>query len=232
MENLTDIRNEIDKVDDELLALWLKRMELSKEVAENKKATGKKVTDSARENEIVYRLAEKTPEELRIYLKEVYSAIFATGKAYQSVTLSVGSPTIDKVNALISAGLKGFPTTATVACQGVSGSNSEAAAKRVFPILRATYFKTFEGVFSAVDKGLCKYGVLPIENSNAGSVIPVYDLMKKYNFHIVRAVRLQINHALCAVGGATMKDIKTVYSHPQALLPLRAVCFHTPQNPL
>ena len=217
MENLTDIRNEIDKVDDELLALWLKRMELSKEVAENKKATGKKVTDSARENEIVYRLAEKTPEELRIYLKEVYSAIFATGKAYQSVTLSVGSPTIDKVNALISAGLKDFPTTATVACQGVSGSNSEAAAKRVFPSLRATYFKTFEGVFSAVDKGLCKYGVLPIENSNAGSVIPVYDLMKKYNFHIVRAVRLQINHALCAVGGATMKDIKTVYSHPQAL---------------
>ena len=87
MENLTDIRNEIDKVDDELLALWLKRMELSKEVAENKKATGKKVTDSARENEIVYRLAEKTPEELRIYLKEVYSAF----------TLSiVGEPT-DKV---------------------------------------------------------------------------------------------------------------------------------------
>lgn len=218
MENLTDIRNEIDRVDDELLEVWLKRMELSKKVAEIKGKTGKKINDVTRENEIVFRLAEKTPEELNIYLKEVYSAIFATGKAYQSVNLSVGSPTIDRVNALMETGLKDFATTATVACQGVSGANSETAAKKVFPILRATYFKTFEGVFSAVDKGLCRYGVLPIENSNAGSVIPVYDLMKKYNFHICRAVRLQINHALCAVQGAGLKDIKTVCSHPQALL--------------
>ena len=99
----------------------------------------------------------------------------------------------------------------------MSGANSGAAANKLFPICDITYFKTFEGVFSAVESGLCEYGVLPIENSTAGSVSEVYDLMRKYNFHIVRAVRLKIEHCLAGVKGATVKGVKKVLSHPQAL---------------
>ena len=79
------------------------------------------------------------------------------------------------------------------------------------------YFNSFEGVFNAVEKGLCQYGILPIENSSAGSVTQVYDLMKQYNFHIVRSIKLKVDHALLVNPGATLSDIKEVCSHSQGL---------------
>ena len=79
------------------------------------------------------------------------------------------------------------------------------------------YFKNFEGVFSAIDKGLCQYGILPLENSTAGSVKKVYDLMIKHNFSIVRTFRLKIDHNLLAKPGTKLSDIKEVYSHEQAI---------------
>ena len=124
---------------------------------------------------------------------------------------------VENLKKLLSAPLPEFPVSATVACQGIYGANSGAAAEKLFPISDITYFRNFEGVFSAVEKGLCEFGVLPIENSKAGSVLDVYDLMKKYRFNIVKSVRLRIDHCLAAVKGATVKDIKTVISHPQAL---------------
>lgn len=217
MEELQTIRSELDKLDDEITDLWLKRMSLIKDVAVYKAKNGKKVSDGNREDEIIYRLSEKTPEELKLYLKEVYSSIFATSKAYQSVSLNLESPTIDNVKEIIAAGLTDFPVSGTVACQGISGANSETAAKSLFPICNISYFKNFEGVFNAVEKGLCKYGVLPIENSTAGSVSEVYDLMKKHKFYIVRSVRLKVDHCLVGIEGSDLKNINTVYSHPQAL---------------
>lgn len=79
------------------------------------------------------------------------------------------------------------------------------------------YFKTFEAVFNAVDKGMCRYGILPIENSSAGSVNQVYDLMKKFRFSIVRGVKLRINHTLLAKKGVQLEGIKEIYSHEQGL---------------
>ena len=79
------------------------------------------------------------------------------------------------------------------------------------------YFKNFEGVFSAIDQGLCQYGILPLENSSAGSVNKVYDLMSKHNFSIVRTFRLKIDHNLLANPGAALENIKEVYSHEQAI---------------
>ena len=79
------------------------------------------------------------------------------------------------------------------------------------------YLNSFEGVFNAVDKGLCRYGVLPLENSSAGSVTAVYDLMKEYNFHIVRGIRLRVSHCLLARPGVKMEQIREVVSHEQAL---------------
>ena len=79
------------------------------------------------------------------------------------------------------------------------------------------YFNSFSGVFQAVESGLCRYGILPIENSTAGSVNEVYDLMKKHNFYIVRSIKLRIDHNLLAKKGTKLSDIKEIYSHQQAL---------------
>lgn len=215
--DINELRKEIDKIDDEMVSLYLKRMQVVGDIAKAKTESGSAVNDPERENRVLYRLTKDVPEEFRVYVKELYSAVFATSKAYQGIAMNRRSETAKSIEALKLAGTKVFPVTASVACQGVLGSNSYAAAKRLFAVSDMTYFKTFEGVFSAVAKGLCEYGVLPIENSTAGSVNEVYDLMKKYDFYIVKAIRLKIDHCLAAIKGAKKGDIKKVVSHPQAL---------------
>ena len=79
------------------------------------------------------------------------------------------------------------------------------------------YFNQFEGVFQAVQQGLCQYGILPIENSSAGSVTQVYDLMKRYQFHIVRSIKLKVDHTLLANPGVQLADIRQVVSHDQGI---------------
>ena len=91
-----------------------------------------------------------------------------------------------------------FPTRAVVACQGVEGAYSQMACDKLFPHAEIMYFQRWDNVFNAVEKGLCKYGILPIENSTYGSVGAVYDLMKKHSFYIARSVRLRIRHTLLA----------------------------------
>ena len=105
---------------------------------------------------------------------------------------------------------------AAVACQGVEGAYSQTAAKAVFENPDIIYMRTFDGVFRAVDKGLCRYGILPVENSNAGSVTAVYDLMRIYNFYIVRSVKISIEHALLANEKIAAEKIKEIYTHEQA----------------
>ncbi len=216
MKDIELIRSEIDKIDDQIASLFSKRLNLVKDVAEYKKNNLKNINDSSREDKILYRLAKDMPEEYKYYLKELYQTIFATSKSYQSTLINSSSKSIEKINKAIN-NESAFPITASVACQGVIGSNSSVACKDVFPISDITYFKTFEGVFNAVDKGFCEYGVLPIENSTAGSVLEVYDLMNKYSFYIVRSVRVKVNHCLVGVKGATKKDVKKIISHSQAL---------------
>lgn len=217
MKDLSEIRKEIDIVDDQIAELYKKRMEIVKEVAQSKIGTGKAVNDSERENAVLYRLASKVDDDIKFYLKELYSTVFYTSKAYQSTIMGETAPTIQKLRELTSGEFPDIPVSASVACQGIKGAYSGTATKKIFAISDITYFKTFEGVFNAVDKGLCEFGVLPIENSTAGSVLEVYDLMRKHNFHIIRSARVRIDHALCGVKGAKTEDIKTVVSHPQAL---------------
>ena len=215
--DIKDLRNKLDVLDDQIVELYLKRMEIVAEIAKAKLKDGAPVNDSTREKEILFRITRDMSDEFKLYVKELYSAVFTTSKAYQTVLSAKTSETAERLNAIYGEGLENFPVSATVAVQGVLGANSYTAANKLFPICDLTYFKTFEGVFSAVSKGLCEYGVLPIENSTAGSVNEVYDLMKKYDFHIVRSVRLKINHCLAALPGAKKEDIKSVASHPQAL---------------
>ena len=214
---IDELRKKIDLIDDEMVKLYARRMGLSAEIAKEKVKTGKSVSDRTREKEIIFRLSNLAPKELTLYLKELYETVFFTSRAYQSALIGGNSKTVTEIRALIGNGLENMPTSATIACQGVKGANSMTAAQKFFPVSSIVYVKNFEGVFSAVESGLCEYGVLPIENSTAGSVLEVYDLMRKHNFRIVNSARIKISHCLAALPDVELKDVKTIISHPQAL---------------
>ena len=104
-----------------------------------------------------------------------------------------------------------------MACQGVEGAYSQLACEKLFRLPSIFYFSNFDAVFSAIEKRLCRYGVIPLENSTAGSVNKVYDLMMRHNFRIVRSVRLKVDHNLLVKPGTKLSDIKEIYSHEQAI---------------
>lgn len=215
---MEELRKQIDAIDDEIVELYVKRMAICKEIGIKKAEVGSSVNVSEREKAIVKRITEGKNDDMKRYLKHLYETIFFQSKNYQGKFIKTRSETVDALNKILQDKRDNFPVSASVACQGVSGAYSGVAADKFFDIADVTYFKTFDGVFSAVDKGLCEYGVLPIENSNAGSVSQVYDLMKKYNFYIVKSARVQISHTLCAKRGVKLSEIKTVYSHGQAIM--------------
>lgn len=123
----------------------------------------------------------------------------------------------EKVKWAIENTPKELPEGACIACQGTEGANSQLACERVFKNPTILFFSSFEAVFSAVQNGLCQYGVIPVENSTAGSVNAVYDLMLNYKFSIVRSVRMKIEHNLLVKPGTKMEDIREIYTHEQAI---------------
>lgn len=215
--DLEKTRAEIDQIDDQIAKLFNKRMNLVDDVVKAKKEQNKSVNDPERENKIVLRVTEQVDDDKQVYLKRVFETIFETSKAYQTTKISVHSSIGEKINQALSKGYLSFPDRARVACQGVAGAYSGIAAKRMFELADVTYFKNFDGVFQAVEKGLCKYGVLPIENSYAGSVNQVYDLMKAHKFYIVKSLRLAVSHNLVVKRDTELKDIREIFSHEQAI---------------
>lgn len=215
---LKDLREQIDKVDDEIAKLYLQRMEIVKQVVEAKKAEGVGVVDPDRERKILLRITKNVEnDDLKIYLKRVFETLFETSKAYQTANGEKTSVVAKRLKEALKDVKETFPVKAKVACQGVAGAYSGLAADRFFPLADITYFKNFEGVFQAVEKGFCKYGVLPIENSSAGSVNQVYDLMKEHKFYIVRGIRIPVSHNLIVNKDTKISDIKEIYSHEQAI---------------
>ncbi len=216
--DLENIRKEIDNIDDEIAKLYNQRMNLVGQVTEAKKQTGKATFDPERERKILLRVTDKVDEPFKVYLKRVFETVFETSKAYQTTNAQASSDISNKIQQTLAKGEKVFPTRAKVACQGINGAYSGIAADRLFELADISYFKNFDAVFQAVEKGFCQYGVLPIENSSAGSVNQVYDLMKEHKFYIVKSVRIWISHTLVANKNTELKDIKEIVSHEQALL--------------
>lgn len=214
---LDELRTKIDAIDDKLASLYDQRMKLIKEVGEQKAKTNRYVHDLTRENAIIGRVTKAVDEDVRVYCKQVFETLFETSRAYQARFVRLHSGIAEEIRENLKDGLKVFPDHATVACQGVEGAYGMIATNRLFPLSDITYFKNFEGVFNAVEKGLCRYGILPIENSSAGSVNDVYDLMKEHKFYIVRSIKLHVQHHLLAKRGAQLSDIKEVFSHAQAI---------------
>lgn len=213
---LTEIREKIDKIDDEILKCFVNRMELSYEVAKAKNQEGLSITNKSREREILNRIT-KNSGEFASYARLLYSTLFDLSKSYQSKFL-LGSQEFEKqIEEAIKNTPKLLPKTGTIAVQGTEGSYSQQASDKLFPMGNILYFQTFESVFDAVEQGLCDYGILPIENSSNGSVKEVYRLMEKKKFSIISSYRLFINHVLVGKKGVKKEDIKEIISHSQAL---------------
>ncbi|MBQ7768440.1 MAG: prephenate dehydratase [Oscillospiraceae bacterium] len=214
---MKDIRTQIDAVDDELVQLFVKRMNLSAQVADYKKANNMPIYIPAREREILQDVAAKAGPEMANYTRVLYSMLFELSRSYQSKRNSETTPLYQNITASIDKTEKLFPQAPMVACQGVEGAYSQIACEKIFKSPMIMYFKNFDGVFNAIEQGLCQYGILPIENSTAGSVKKVYDLMIHHNFSIVRTFRMKVDHNLIALPGAKLADIKEIYSHEQAI---------------
>ena len=215
--DLSEIRVEIDKIDEELVRLFCARMNLSAQVADYKKANNMPILVPARERAILQSVAEKAGPEMANYTRVLYSMLFELSRSYQSKRNGELSSLYHEITQAIENTPKLFPQTPMVACQGVEGAYSQIACEKIFKSPFIMYFKNFEAVFTAIEQGLCQYGILPIENSTAGSVKKVYDLMIRHNFSIVRTFRLKIDHNLLANKGTKLSDIKEIYSHEQAL---------------
>lgn len=211
-----EIRKQIDEVDDRMLSLFLKRMELSGEMAAYKKSRGLPVADKQREREILANISEKSGD-MEPYAYHLFTTLFQLSKARQNDLLSGKSKVRAQIEQALASGKAVFPRSGTVACQGIEGANSQAACEKLFTRGSIVYVKTFDAVFDAVESGLCAYGVLPIENSSSGSVRSIYKLLQNRNFSVVRSTRLCIRHELLSKPGTSLADIKEIYSHEQAI---------------
>lgn len=206
--NLDEIRVDIDKIDKDIVELIKKRMNLSLSVAEYKINNGKKVFDAEREKAIldkVDNLGGKYGHAARL----IYSTIMEQSRALQYPL--VNSELGIKAESLDPDSVK------KVACQGVKGAYSYATAKQLYKNAEIIFCERFSDVFDAVEKGDAEIGVVPVENSWAGSVHEVYDLLIDRKFYIANAVDARISHNLIGTSDAEIGDIKQALSHEQAL---------------
>ena len=214
---LGEIRNEIDAIDREMAQLFVRRMKAAAAVAEAKRGSGRPVLDPARERAVLAKAATVIGPDLASEGKLFFSTLMSVSRARQRSLLAADGAFAASLNEAIAATPAAFPAQATVACPGAEGGYSQQAASAFVQIPSILYFRDFNAVFAAVEQGMCAYGVLPVENSAAGSVTQVYDLMAKHDFRIVKAMKLRIRHVLLAPKGVKLADVKEVSSHPHAL---------------
>ncbi len=216
MEDLSGIRQKIDGIDNQLTALITERLGIMQKVAESKRIAHKPIYDPARERDIINRVTELAGKEHETEIRMLFTTLFNISKAKQRAMLE-GSSELTRAIAEAAKNDNPFPTRSMVACPGIEGSYAQQAVSKMFEIPTILYFNGFDKVFEAVEKGLCPYGILPVENSAAGSVVSVYDAMVKHKFYIVKSLRLKIDHVLLGKPGATLDGIKEIASHQHAI---------------
>ena len=212
---LEKIRKELDEVDRQIVELYEKRMALACEVAESKRTSGKNVFDKAREDaklKSVSGLVKKP--EYRQGVQDLFGQLMGSSRKLQYSILAS-----DDKGSLPFAPVDALNKKAAVVFQGAEGSYSEEAAHTFFSET-AEFFHTdtFRNAMLALDEGRAEYAVLPIENSTAGIVSEIYDLMAEFEHYIVGEQMIKIEHCLLGCEGTTLDSIHTVYSHPQSLM--------------
>lgn len=213
--NLKKIREEIDSIDIQLVNLLCRRMNCSINVAEVKCKESLPVLNSQREQQILEKV-QKMGGNFGNYLYPIYQAIMESSRDLQSDVLESENAVIKEIEAA-RKDISNYTPPANVLCQGVEGAFSHEAAKCFYPNSNIDFCSSFADVFKAVDSGTAVVGVVPVENSSAGSVSDVYDLILKYRHYIIGAVNMKIEQNLLGLKGAKLSDIKTVYSQPHAL---------------
>jgi chorismate mutase/prephenate dehydratase len=168
---LKDLRIELDHIDRQMVSLFEKRMRVCEDVARYKIENNLPVLDASRERQKLQNVADQLPEDLQEYGVSLYDLLMELSRSSQ--TRLMGSPTglPAQIRDAIAQTEPLFPPNAMVACQGVEGAYSQQATEKLFRRPNVLYFSNFEGVFSAIEKGLCRYGVIPVENSTAGTII-------------------------------------------------------------
>ncbi len=214
--DLDEIRGRIDSIDSELVKLFCERMDIVADVARYKAQNNIPVYDKTRETALLQKLTQQVSPDMEGYVYSLYDIIFNLSRNRQSELLRTHTPLHDKIQTALKQTPQLFPPSASVAVQGTEGAYSQQATERLFRRPSIMYCKNFGGVFAAVESGLCKYGVVPLDNSTAGSVNQTYDLMMKHNFFIARSIRLKVDHNLLVNPGVDMSEIKEIVSHEQA----------------
>ena len=215
--NIQDLRQRIDAIDRDLVDLYCKRMETSRLIGEYKRQNNLPVRDSERERALLNKVADLAGEENEQGIRALYQLILDQSRLRQQMDARPQSALGQMIGETVAGTPSLFPEKAPVACQGVEGAYSQLACEKIFRYPSITYFRTFADVFSAIESGQCRYGILPIENSLAGSVNSVYDQMIRHHCYIVRSARIRIDHTLLALPGAKPDQIREVCSHEQAI---------------
>jgi len=217
MNDLEQLREEIDAVDHEIVALFERRMELCSQVAEYKIANGKKILDRSREMQKLDKLGELAHNSFnRHAVKELFEQIMAMSRKLQYQRLEQEGVS----GSLPFTQIEHFDRKrCRVVYQGVEGAYSHQAAMEFFgEDVNAFHMESWKECMEAIKEGMADYAVLPIENSSAGEVNDIYDLLEEYENYIVGEQIIKVSHALLGLPDATLMDIRTVYSHPQALM--------------
>ena len=215
--DLLELRDEIDAIDKQIVELYEKRIGICKEVADYKIKNGKKVFDRVREEEKIRKVKAMTSSDFTSrVVEELFEQIMSVSRKLQYQILSehgsVGRLPFMGVDSLNDGKVR-------VVFQGAEGAYSQAAMVQYFgDKIQSFHVNTFRDAMSAIEEGSADFAVLPIENSTAGIISEVYDLLVEFENYIVGEQIIKIEHCLLGVPGATMDDIRTVYSHPQSLM--------------
>lgn len=215
--NLDELRGRIDNIDNEMCRLFAERMQVVTDIARYKKENNLAVYHPSRARAVLQNISKQLGPEFEGYGRSLYHTIFDLSESYQTRMLSADEDFFKHINEITSKPPIAFPKRASVACAGCEGAYANLAAERLFDLPEVVFVNNFDGVFRAVSSGLCEYGVLPIENSLAGSVNAIYDLLAEHNVSIVRSLRLKIDHSLLTHPGVKLEEIREIYSHQQAI---------------
>ena len=217
MESLQELRGQLDEIDAQIVELYQKRMDVCNKVGEYKVAAGRKVFDKQREQEKLAAVAAGVTNEFyKKGLTELYEQLMSMSRKLQYQLLTkkgaLGRLPFIGVDKLDVEG-------ARIVFQGTEGAYSQAAMKKYFGSdINSFHVQTFRDAMEAIEEGTADFAVLPIENSSAGAVNEVYDLLMEFENYIVGEVFLRIDHTLAGLPGTKLSDIERVYSHPQALM--------------
>ncbi len=217
MKDLQESRKEIDYIDNEIVKLFERRMDVCKDVAQYKLNTGKAVLDRQREIDKIVTLKDKASNDFYAHgVEELFEQIMAMSRKMQykmlteeGVNNDIGFDIVDELDM----------EDVKVAYQGLPGAYGQQAATEYFGD-NAEYINvpTFREAMKWVRDGKTDYAVLPVANSSAGIVTDVYDLLVEFSNYVVDTFDIKIDHCLCGVKGAKIEDVKEVYSHPQAFM--------------